>query len=154
MAEKRKGGQKPSPAQEKLDAVGDDAVIGWIAEGKTQDEIAEEVGVSAGTLNKWLHAEDERSARARGAMSVSAETWLDRGYKALLEAPPEASEIARARAIEQHCARRAAIRDPRRYGDKLALGGAEDLPPLKSMPDDALQAKIAALTAKVNGKQS
>ena len=38
------------------------------------------------------------------------------------------------------------------YGDKLALGGASDLPPIKGLGDDALQAKIAALQAKINGK--
>lgn len=40
--------------------------------------------------------------------------------------------------------------DPKRYGEKLALGGADDLPPIKSMPDDELTARIAALQAKLN----
>lgn len=40
--------------------------------------------------------------------------------------------------------------DPRRYGDKLALGGADDLPPLKTMTDEQLEARIAALQAKAN----
>lgn len=38
--------------------------------------------------------------------------------------------------------------DPRRYGDKLALGGADDLPPLKTMDDAALDAKIRELMGK------
>lgn len=38
--------------------------------------------------------------------------------------------------------------DPKRYGEKLAIGGASDLPPLQTLPDDALAAKIAALMAK------
>lgn len=42
--------------------------------------------------------------------------------------------------------------DPRRYGEKLAIGGADDLPPLKTMSDDQLEARIAALQAKVHGK--
>jgi transcriptional regulator with XRE-family HTH domain len=109
--------EKPPSVAQKLDALGEEAIIGQIANGKTQDEICEAAGVSAGSLNGWLHATPERSARARDAMETSAEAWLDRGFNALRDAPPDNAEIARARAIEQHCARRAAIRNPR-FGDK------------------------------------
>lgn len=43
--------------------------------------------------------------------------------------------------------------DPKRYGEKLAIGGAEDLGPLKTMPDEALEARIAALMSKTNAGQ-
>lgn len=39
--------------------------------------------------------------------------------------------------------------DPKRYGDKLALGGADDLPPIKTMTDEQLAARVAALQKKV-----
>lgn len=39
--------------------------------------------------------------------------------------------------------------DPKRYGEKLAVGGAEDLPPIKTMSDGQLEARIAALQAKL-----
>lgn len=42
---------------------------------------------------------------------------------------------------------------PKVYGEKLAIGGAEDLGPLKTMPDEALEAKIAELMAKANASQ-
>lgn len=38
--------------------------------------------------------------------------------------------------------------DPKRYGEKMAIGGADDLPPLQTISDGDLQAKIAALMAK------
>ena len=41
--------------------------------------------------------------------------------------------------------------DPKRYGEKLALGGADDLPPIKTLSDDALAARVAALAKKVAG---
>jgi hypothetical protein len=41
---------------------------------------------------------------------------------------------------------------PKIYGDKLALGGADDLPPIKTMPDAQLLARIEALQAQLNGK--
>lgn len=37
---------------------------------------------------------------------------------------------------------------PKVYGDKIAIGGADDLPPIKGMDDSALDARIAALMAK------
>ena len=37
--------------------------------------------------------------------------------------------------------------DPKRYGDKIALGGAEDLPPINTQGDADLDARIAALMA-------
>jgi len=42
--------------------------------------------------------------------------------------------------------------DPKRYGEKLALGGADDLPPIKTMTDDQLLERINALHGKLNGK--
>lgn len=43
--------------------------------------------------------------------------------------------------------------DPRRYGEKLALGGADDLPPIKTMTDEQLAARVAALQKKVGGDE-
>lgn len=44
--------------------------------------------------------------------------------------------------------------DPKRYGEKLALGGAEDLPPIKTMTDEQLAARVAALQSKVGGSDA
>jgi hypothetical protein len=44
--------------------------------------------------------------------------------------------------------------DPKRYGDKLALGGADDLPAFKVMADDQLLARIAALQSRLNAAKS
>jgi transcriptional regulator with XRE-family HTH domain len=116
------------PAQDAIEAKGEDWIFGEMGTGRSQTEIAQNIGVSVALLNYWLHANPERSARAKEAMERSAESWLDRGLETLLQALSDNAEIARARAIEQHCARRAAIRNPRRYGDKLAIGGDADNP--------------------------
>jgi transcriptional regulator with XRE-family HTH domain len=99
-------------ALEQLNALDDSEVIDMITSGRTQAEIARELGVNVATLNKWLHSDPKRSARAKTAMAASAEALLDRAHDGLLEAPSDASEIARWRALEQHYARRAAIRNP------------------------------------------
>lgn len=38
--------------------------------------------------------------------------------------------------------------DPKRYGEKLAIGGADDLPPIKKLSDEEIAAQIAALSAR------
>ena len=38
--------------------------------------------------------------------------------------------------------------DPERFGDKLAIGGAKDLPPLHGLSDDALWQRIVELRKK------
>ena len=43
--------------------------------------------------------------------------------------------------------------DPKRYGDKLAIGGADDLGPIKTMDDAALDAKLSALLEKARADQ-
>lgn len=44
--------------------------------------------------------------------------------------------------------------DPKRYGEKLAIGGATDLPPLQTLSDADLEARIAMLMSQAgnNGK--
>lgn len=41
---------------------------------------------------------------------------------------------------------------PKKYGDKLAIGGADDLPPLKTMTDEALDERIKKLSEAVGGQ--
>lgn len=38
---------------------------------------------------------------------------------------------------------------PKKYGAKLAIGGADDLPPIKTMTNEQLAARVAALQKKV-----
>ena len=93
---------------------------------------------------------DAYSARAKEARILGAEANLDAALQAL-EAIPGGSDravVARQIAMEQHYRKRASFLDPRRYADKVSVGGAEDLPPLKSASDSELDAKIAALLAK------
>jgi transcriptional regulator with XRE-family HTH domain len=123
---------------DKIEAVGEDGIIDMIFEGKTQTEVAATLGIGVSRLNVWLHANPERSARAREAMAASAEAWLDRGFDALNSAPPDAQEIARARAIEQHCARRAAIRNPKQYGDKIETTHKGNVSFIASSQDEAI----------------
>lgn len=101
-----------------LDTIGIDKIAAQIEAGLSQRNLAKEYAVDVAELNRWLHATPQRSARARAAMHESAEGWLDRGLAAIEDAPGDVAEIARARAIAQECARRAAVRNPA-YRDKV-----------------------------------
>ncbi len=43
--------------------------------------------------------------------------------------------------------------DPRRYGEKLAIGGADDLPPIRQLSDADLAARIAAKMAAAGARE-
>lgn len=100
-----------------------DEMIEQIKRGTSMRELSEFWGIPVTSL--WNELRDsgdvERSARVAQAMEDSAEGWVDRGLRTLVNAAGSKEEIARARAIEQHCARRAAIRNPRKFGDKLEI---------------------------------
>jgi hypothetical protein len=97
-------------------------MIDQIERGTSMREMAEFWGIPVSQFWRLLRDTDEvRSARVAKAMEDSADGWVDRGLRTLLAARGDAAEIARARAIEQHCARRAAIRNPRKFGDKLEI---------------------------------
>ena len=108
------------PPHEVAEALGFDAAIERIENGDSMREIAGELGVSVGFIHGWLRSSVERSARVDAAMEMSAESWLDRGLNELTTANSK-NAVLKARAIEQHCARRAAIRNPKRYGDKIEV---------------------------------
>jgi DNA-directed RNA polymerase subunit N (RpoN/RPB10) len=107
---------RPGTKRAMLEELGIEHICQRIESGESQSEIAESLGLAVSKLNEFINRPDhaERSARAR---QLSAEAWYDRGFNALVNADRDQAEIARARAIEQHCARRAAIRNPQ-YRDK------------------------------------
>lgn len=83
-----------------------------VEQGLTYDEIALQMGVNRQTLMARLdELSDSAHMRAR---SISAEAWLDRGLEKLQEALDKEGGIdaSAARAYEQACARRAALRNP------------------------------------------
>lgn len=129
--------QKPGPkpvAKAKLDALGIDWVCEQIVEKVTMTAIAAKAKVSIGTLISWLEDIPERSARAREARSSVAKLYDDEAYE-LIGRAKNAFELAKAREQAQHLRWRAAKIAPTEYGEKLALGGASDLPPLVMVKD-------------------
>ena len=139
------------PAQDKLDAIGHEALADRIASGETYREICEDVGVSLGVLCFWIEATPERSQACARAREVSAQAFEERAQEEIEDAR-DPFELSKAKELAVHWRWRAKAVNPRRYGDKMAVGGADDLPPIKAATDEQLAARIAVLQAKLDGK--
>lgn len=128
---------KPGPkpvAKTKLDEYGIARLCSDIVGGMTLTAAAKKVGVSIGTLITWIDADVERSACAREARAQAAKVW-DEEALALITNAKDPFELAKARESAQHLRWRASKIAPKEYGDKLALGQADDLKPLVTVKD-------------------
>lgn len=97
-----------------------DEIIDLLIDGKTYRQIAESYNVSISTLHYFLSL-PEHHARAKTALSISADQYADKAEETLINAKATKEELMRARELAQHYRWKAAKRDPSRYGDKLAV---------------------------------
>jgi hypothetical protein len=125
---KAKVGAKPV-AKDKLDALGIEWLCAQIAEGRTMTAAAKDAGVSIGTLISWVEAVPERSARTREARSYAAKLWDEKALEGI-EGADNVFALSKAKEVAHHLRWRASKIAPKEYGDKLAVGGADDLSPL------------------------
>lgn len=138
---------RESPARDALDAHGIDAVCEAVADGKTLTAIAQDVGVSIGSLSAWLDADPERSARAREARKATARMW-DEKAEQRLDSAADPFELAKARELASHFRWRASKIAPGDYGDRLTTehtGPGGGPVQVADVSGEALDARIAAL---------
>lgn len=107
-------------SRDKLDAYGVDALCSDVSDTKTLTAIAQERGVSIGSLLAWIEADPERSARVREARARTARLWDERAEEEIRLAPDEMA-LKKAKELAHHYRWRAAKIAPRDYGDKLEL---------------------------------
>jgi predicted DNA-binding transcriptional regulator AlpA len=148
-----------------------DKIISAIEQGIPLRQFCRENGISKSEVYRWMDDDAEFTGRFARARMV--------GYDALAEETLEIADDARNDFVERHRAskdgesttdtvfdaehvQRSKLRietrlkllakwDPKRYGEKLAIGGADDLPPIKTATDEQLIARIRALQAKLDG---
>lgn len=130
---KAKSGPKPL-AMQKLDAFGIDKLCAAITDGRTLTETAKAIGVSIGSLITWMDGDAERSVRAREARIQAAKGWDEKALSGILEAK-NGFTLAKAKEAAHHLRWRASKIAPKEYGDKLAVGQADDLLPLVTVKD-------------------
>lgn len=108
-------------------------ILDRIRNGESQREIAKSLQMPVSTLNSMLNKSEELIIQSARARLESAESWMDKGLDIIQLALRKDSEIdvQAAKAYEQACARRAAVRNPA-YRDKIdATVGNPDGSPLK-----------------------
>ncbi len=152
---------KQPSVTEKLEAYGLDAICERVADCHFLHDIAKDVGVSRGSMVKWLGAGSNADLYAR-----AREAQADRMAEDILQIADDGTRdtyidsegrertdqdvIARSRLRVDARKWLAAKMAPKKYGEKLAIGGADDLPPIKTLSDEELNAKIAAKMAALS----
>jgi type IV secretory pathway VirB10-like protein len=148
--------EKVEPETGKLATFGIAQVCKLLAGGEMLTAVAEKAKVTKSSLSEWLAADAERSARAREARKLGA-AFLEEQAQAAIQNAKNAFELAKARELAQHLRWKASKLNSRDFGDKLAVGGAEDLPPVQTdnthveLPMALRASRVAALLAKAQG---
>lgn len=129
------------------------SVLSAMEGGESLRSACEIAGVPIGTFLGWVDAEPELAeqyARARERMlDRKAEELEDIGLQAAQAGT--AVEVAGLRLQSDNRKWLLSKLLPKKYGEKVAIGGADDLPPLKTaavMSDDELAAIAAGHAAK------
>ncbi len=91
----------PAVAREALDAYGLDAVCEDIANRKTMTAIAQDVGVSIGSLFTWIESDPERSARVKDVRATTARLW-DEQAEAEIRAAEDDLSMRKAKELAHH----------------------------------------------------
>jgi hypothetical protein len=149
-------------ASQKLDAVGIEAICAKVAECVTLQVIADECGVTKWDLlryvNSDLHHDAHARARERGAdkhaediLAIADEVHVEAKYDGEdVRLALDATAVARNRLRVDTRKWLAAKMNAKKYGDKVAIGGAEDLPAIQSVHSMSTDALLAI--AKQAGK--
>lgn len=100
-----------------------DELINLIDSGKFLIEIAREWRVDNGDLNRWIAADNQRSASARLARKNQAIFWDYQAEQVLKNLPADGTpaQIVRARELASHYRWRAKCFNPGDYGDHVQV---------------------------------
>lgn len=142
-------------------------ICAGLAEGQPLTAVCDALGVLEATARKWEvdnpeHGSNSTYAREIGCHAMAAQCLQiadndTRDWEPVLDADGrvigvkvDGEHVSRSKLRIETRMRLIGKWLPKIYGDKLALGGADDLPPIKTMPDAQLLSRIEALQAKMN----
>lgn len=128
---------------QRLDDIGIDEICEQIANCVPLRVIAANEGISKGSLINWLAEHSEQYSRARDAQADTlvedllaiADDGSNDTYENENGTQTNHDVIARSRLRVDARKWLASKMAPKKYGDKLAIGGAEDMPALKMITD-------------------
>ena len=111
---------KPGEAEAILNAFGLETLCDRLVSGETQTSICKSLGITKGSLSRWVSLDAERQARVHEARIASAEAFDELAEVAIRNAKNPLA-LAKAREIAHHYRWRSSKVDPRRYGEKLQV---------------------------------
>lgn len=123
--------------------IDEDKAIAMIADGKTQRQIAEFFGVAKTTFRDWVASNPDRSARAREASTIAAQSFAEMAIEAIDDAADQ-FELSKAKELAHHYRWAASKADSARYGDRQAV----DVTSKIEITIEQVDEKIARLLGK------
>ena len=128
-----------------------DRICERIAEGESLRAIcADDDMPSVTSVMRWLAADTALSEQYTRAREVQGDGEFDKAREIAFAATPDTVQVAR---LQYDAVKwRAGKLRPKVYGDKVAIGGADDLPPVKT--EDGGVAKLAAYLDAVSSRAS
>lgn len=134
----------PAPtAAQTLDALGIEAILDMIEEGKWLKQIATAIGVNRRRLHEWINEDATRRQAVATARVEAAHTFTMKAEQVLLdlEADATAATIAKARELRSHYHWMASRMNPKDYGDRQTV---EILTPADKLSDEEIEKELAA----------
>jgi len=137
-----------------------DKIVDRLMEASIRKVCEEEGMPDRNTVNRWMLIHPEFAAKCARAREIRAAAYVEETIEiADQPAPTNAFGSVDGGAVQDKKVKIAARQwyaekiDPRRFGQKVAIGGAEDLPPLKNLTDDDLEARIRAKLEAMNASK-
>ena len=127
------------------------SVCEQIAKGVTMADICRQAGMpDRQTIYEWSVADADFALRIARARDEGADVIAEQSL-AIVDAPPErgpdgkidAGSVAHAKLRAEHRLKLLAKWNPKKYGDKMAIGGADDLGPVQTVTKDMTDAERA-----------
>ncbi len=131
-----------------------DRICERIAEGESLRSICEDEDMpSVTSVMRWLASDAALSEQYTRAREVQGDGEFDKAREIAFAATPETVQVAR---LQYDAVKwRAGKLRPKVYGDKVAIGGAEDLPPIQTQDmtaADVISARLAAIKSRASGE--
>lgn len=135
----------PGAAEAILDGFGLEALCDRLVAGETQTKICKELGVTKGSLGRWISLDAERQARVREARIEAAEAYEEMADEGLRLAK-NSFQLMKARERGHHLRWKASKADPRRYGEKLQV---DQTTTVVNLSDEEIARRRAELQAQL-----